>query len=86
MIPPLPQILSFKETAAAFRELVDDAIVAVGETLLRRYDQRRAPQHPLLGRFESDGPDAASTLVAREAEQEVDDGPALSWTQYFDPQ
>lgn len=51
-------------------ELVNDAIVAVGETLLKRND-RRAAQHRLLGRFESDGPDAACMLADYEAEREA---------------
>lgn len=64
----LPAALT--QTAAAFRELIDDAIVALGEKALHWYDSRRFDESKAAeflargGRMESDGPDAAESLAA----------------------
>lgn len=48
--------------APPISEMVNGAIVAIGEAILRRHDRRISNTGPLLGRMESDGPDATHPL------------------------
>lgn len=58
-------------------ELVSDAIVAVGETLLARHDKRRGiVVNNYAGRMECDGPDAAEVTWATSAAAGVAPRPA----------